>query len=78
MHRGKVDLGVSELPRGNELSRDHVNRPLDVIPETEYGTPINIYDSLDNTKKGNFKTFILNDFCTGEAEPIKIAAAKNL
>ena len=24
---GKVDLGVSELPRGNELSRDHVNRP---------------------------------------------------
>ena len=29
MHRGKVDPGVSELPRGNELSRDHVNRPLD-------------------------------------------------
>ena len=28
MHRGKVDPGVSELPRGNELSRDHVNRPL--------------------------------------------------
>ena len=27
MHRGKVDPGVSELPRGNELSRDHVNRP---------------------------------------------------
>ena len=26
MHRGKVDPGVSELPRGNELSRDHVNR----------------------------------------------------
>ena len=26
MHRGKVDP-VSELPRGNELSRDHVNRP---------------------------------------------------
>ena len=24
MHRGKVDPGVSELPRGNELSRDHV------------------------------------------------------
>ena len=30
MHRGKVDPGVSELPRGNELSRDHVNRPLDM------------------------------------------------
>ena len=28
MHRGKVDPGVSELPRGNELSRVHVNRPL--------------------------------------------------
>ena len=27
MHRGRVDSGVSELPRGNELSRDHVNRP---------------------------------------------------
>ena len=26
MHRGKVDPGVSELLRGNELSRDHVNR----------------------------------------------------
>ena len=29
VHRGKVDPGVSELPRGNELSRDHVNRLLD-------------------------------------------------
>ena len=28
MHRGKVEPGVSELPRGNELSWDHVNRPL--------------------------------------------------
>ena len=28
MHRGKVDPGVSELPRSNDLSRDHVNRPL--------------------------------------------------
>ena len=27
MHRGKVDPGVSELPPGNELSQDHVNRP---------------------------------------------------
>ena len=26
--RGKVYHGVSELPGGNELSRDHVNRPL--------------------------------------------------
>ena len=28
VHRGKVDPGVSELPQGNELSRDHVNRLL--------------------------------------------------
>ena len=27
IHRGKVDPSVSELPRGNELSREHVNRP---------------------------------------------------
>ena len=27
MHRGKVEPGVSELPGGNELSWDHVNRP---------------------------------------------------
>ena len=26
------------------------------IPETEYGAPISIYHSLDNTKKRNFKT----------------------
>ena len=26
VHRGKVGPGVSELPQGNELSRDHVNR----------------------------------------------------
>ena len=34
MHRGKVDPGVSELPRGNELSRDHVNRPLVANPKS--------------------------------------------
>ena len=28
----------------------------DIIPETEYGAPISIYHSLDNTKKRNFKT----------------------
>ena len=28
----------------------------DVIQETEYGAPISIYHSLDNTKKHNFKT----------------------
>ena len=28
VHGGKVDPGVSELLRGNELSRDIVNRPL--------------------------------------------------
>ena len=27
IHRGKVDPGVSELPRGNELSRNNVTRP---------------------------------------------------
>ena len=27
MHRGRVDPGVSELLQGNELFRDHVNRP---------------------------------------------------
>ena len=27
VHRGKADPGVSELPQGNELSRDHMNRP---------------------------------------------------
>ena len=27
VHRGKVDPWVSELPGGNELSRDHVNKP---------------------------------------------------
>ena len=37
MHRGKVDPEVSELPWGNELSRDHVNRPklhhLKIVPK---------------------------------------------
>ena len=37
MHRGKVDPGVSELPRGNELSRDHVNRPSDMRTNKECG-----------------------------------------
>ena len=27
VHRVKVEPGVGELPQGNELSRDHVNRP---------------------------------------------------
>ena len=27
MRQGKVEPGVSELPPGNELSQDHVNRP---------------------------------------------------
>ena len=31
MHRGKVDPKVSELPQGNELSLDHVNRPLKAV-----------------------------------------------
>ena len=35
MQRGKVDPGVSELPRGNELSRDHVNRPIDGYDDSE-------------------------------------------
>ena len=36
MHRGKVDPGVSELPRGNELSRDHVNKPYIVVGTNEH------------------------------------------
>ena len=28
VQRGKVGPGVSELPRGNELPRDHVNRSI--------------------------------------------------
>ena len=28
----------------------------EVIPETEYGAPISIYHTLDNTKKRNFNT----------------------
>ena len=35
MHRGKVDPGVSELPRGNELSWDHVNRPLVLFEQSK-------------------------------------------
>ena len=31
IHQGKVDPGVSELPRDNELSRDHVNWPLELL-----------------------------------------------
>ena len=31
MHRDQVDPGVSELLRGNELSLDHMNRPLDCV-----------------------------------------------
>ena len=38
MYRGKVYPGVSELPRGNELSRDHVNRPYeDSDKDTVFG-----------------------------------------
>ena len=37
MHRGNVDPGVSELPRGNELSRDHVNRPEKAVPRKYRG-----------------------------------------
>ena len=31
VHRGKVDPGVSELPRGNDFSRDHMNRPKTMV-----------------------------------------------
>ena len=40
MHRGKVDPGVSELPRGNELSRDHVNRPKATFHATIFDIPM--------------------------------------
>ena len=32
MHRGKVDPGVSELRRGNDLSWDQVNSPKRLFP----------------------------------------------
>ena len=37
VHRDKVDPGVSELPQGNELSQDHVNKPLekDFSPQSD-------------------------------------------
>ena len=38
MHRGKVYPGVIELPRGNELSRDHVNRPLDALGNIKHAS----------------------------------------
>ena len=43
MHRGKVDPGVSELPRGNELSRDHVNRSLEIIHHEHEGQEYKSY-----------------------------------
>ena len=43
MHRGKVDPRVSELPQGNELSRDHVNRPIVVMVVS---TVANIFQTL--------------------------------
>ena len=36
VHQGKVDPGVSELPLVNELSRNHVNRPLVSITNDSY------------------------------------------
>ena len=41
VHRVKVDPWVSELPGGNELSRDHMNRPLEVtklVPHDTFST----------------------------------------
>ena len=40
MHPGEVDPGVSELPWGKELSRDHVNRPIDTLAR---GVNLNCY-----------------------------------
>ena len=45
VHRGKVDPGVSEFPWGNELSRDHVNRPLVDIAALLYALwPLSAWD----------------------------------
>ena len=45
MHRGKVDPGVSELPRGNELSRDHVNR---LLVDVDVLCPSGAYERLSD------------------------------
>ena len=63
MHRGKVDPGASELPRGNELSRDHVNRPLESGRSVErkvhfFGIP------WDNQNFHQSQTFCLY-YCAG-------------
>ena len=58
MHGGKVDPVVSELPMGNELSRDHVSRPLvflSVVFAFEHG----ISESNNDSK---FECRSVNDF----------------
>ena len=67
MHRGKVDPGVSELPRGNELSRDHVNRPIH-------------YGSIDRTKKRNCSLYLAHHCCLTDrlAEMLALSSSISL
>ena len=60
MHLGKVNPGVSELPWGNELSRDHVNRPLASCMETTElqinGKQVNFFTKSGLEQKANETT----------------------
>ena len=53
MHRFKVDPGVSELPWGNELSEDHVNRT-QKLPQDKssllHVLIINVWNKFPNKK----------------------------
>ena len=67
MHRGKVDPGVSELPRGNELSRDHVNRPLVTMKTNEnFASDFVSFTSVSNvlTSCLNFKSLVYDKITT--------------
>ena len=81
VHRGKADPGVSELPQGNELSRDHVNRPLVQLtdPRVNFAsvhglTPATVHMSFSLTW-GNFErrvthcTTLGNPPCRGNFSP---------
>ena len=59
LYRDKIDPEISELPRGNELSWDHVNRPLVCVQSVIQlmNTPL-----LYNHKR-LFHFFFKGDYC---------------
>ena len=63
MHRVKVDPGVSELPRGNELSRDHVNRPLVCVHAVSYTADEYSVYHFCIIIKDFFISFFMSDYC---------------